>query len=138
VVCDPARQVAVARRSLQNKRRRIALAKNQFTPEPGKQRSGQTRPLRGTLRKIFRQARARSGPRVRGRLASFRHGLLGHRGCCGRAPLVVSGCGPDGPGCGGGKLGRARLRSLLNAGREAAAGDAARGVEARGFPVRKG
>ncbi|XP_070336784.1 high mobility group protein B2 isoform X2 [Odocoileus virginianus] len=55
VACDPARQVAVARRSLQNKRRRIALARNQFTPEPEQQRRGETRPLRGTLRKISRQ-----------------------------------------------------------------------------------
>ena len=96
MVCDPARQVAVARRSLQNKRRRIALAKNQFTPEPGQQRSGQTRPLRGTLRKIFRQARARSGPRVRGRLASFRHGLLGHRGCWGEPRWWFPGAGLTG------------------------------------------
>ena len=29
--------------------------RNQFTPEPGQQRSGQKRPLRGTLRKIFHQ-----------------------------------------------------------------------------------
>lgn len=34
MVCGPARQVAVARRTLQNKRLRIALAINQFTPEP--------------------------------------------------------------------------------------------------------
>ncbi|XP_073661792.1 uncharacterized protein [Tursiops truncatus] len=34
VACGPARQVAVARRSLQNKRRRIALATYHFTPEP--------------------------------------------------------------------------------------------------------
>nr|XP_012416043.1 PREDICTED: uncharacterized protein LOC105757161 [Odobenus rosmarus divergens] len=34
VACGPARQVAVARRTLQNKRLRIALAINQFTPEP--------------------------------------------------------------------------------------------------------
>lgn len=35
MACGLARQVAVARRTLQNKRLRIALEINQFTPEPG-------------------------------------------------------------------------------------------------------
>lgn len=57
MACGSARQVAVARRTLQNKRRRIALAINQFTPEPCGGSFSSVRQLRGTLRKSYHQAR---------------------------------------------------------------------------------